>query len=155
MRYAITVDVDVPRDELVALVDDPVTLPEWHEGLLAVEALDGAPGIEGSRTRLVYDRAGQPVEIVETIVENRLPGGRTCVEAAKGSCRETRHEFEALGPDATRWTQHVTYAFTGPGMAVLGALMPGSLARRTRRQMRLLKLYAERVTARMPSDPRA
>lgn len=153
MRYAITVDVDVPRDELVALVDDPVVLPTWLEDLVAVEPIDGEPGLVGSRTRLLFDRGGKVVEIIETIVENRLPGGRTCVEAAKGSCRETRHEFDALGPDATRWTQHVTYAFTGTGMSSLGALMPGSLARRTRRQMRLLKLHAEQVARRVPADP--
>lgn len=146
MRYAITVDVDVPRDELVTLVDDPVALPSWHDDLVRADVL---PDLDGgavpTRTRLVYDIRGQRVEAVETVVERHLPAGMTVVTAVNGSCAETRHEFEALGTRTTRWTQHVDYAFTGCGLAGLGAMMPGALARRTRRQMRALKLHAECV----------
>ena len=150
MRYAITVDVAVPRDELTALVDDPMALADWHEDLVAVEHLDGVPGQVGARTGLRYERGGHALEAVHTLMRESLPHELVVVDAANGCCREVRHEFEALGAYATRWTQHCTYAFTGPGMATLGALMPGSLARRTRREMRALKLHAEKIGQTVP-----
>lgn len=73
MQYTTEVMINLPRQRVIELFDDPDSLQKWQPGLKSFEHLSGEPGQPGSKSKLVYDMNGRKIEMIETITRRDLP----------------------------------------------------------------------------------
>ena len=65
MKYRCEVIINLPRERVVELFDNPDNMSQWQPGLQSFEHLSGEPGQPGTKSKLVYDMNGRRVEMVE------------------------------------------------------------------------------------------
>lgn len=143
MRYDLAVDIDLPRERVVALFDDPENLKRWQPGLVSHEPLEGPPGEEGSTARLRYEMGNREIDMVETVTQRDLPEVFAGTYEAKGVHNQVTNRFEELDGDRTRWHLETEFTFTTLPMKVMGTLMPGAFKKQSRQFMEQFKTFAE------------
>ena len=142
MKYTVSIDLELPRDKVVALFDDPQNMPRWQEGLVLFEPLEGTPGQPGARSRLVFQMGRRRVEMIETITERRLPELFSGTYDAKGVHNIVCNRFIELGADRTRWESENEFRFQG-FMRIIGALMKGAFPKQSLKYLQDFKAFAE------------
>ena len=70
--YTVSVEIDLPRDEVIALFDNTENLYKWQDGLQNFEHLSGEPGRVGARSKLTFAIGSKTIELFETISRSRL-----------------------------------------------------------------------------------
>jgi uncharacterized membrane protein len=145
MEYTSEIDIDRPRDEVVAIFDDPDNLPRWQKGLQSFEHLTGEPGRPGATSRLVFQEGRRRIEMVETITERDLPDRFSGTYDAKGVHNIVDNTFTEPAPGRTRWTMRNVFEFRGV-MKVASLLFRRSIPGTTRAQMEAFKAFAEHGT---------
>ena len=143
MKYKTELDIDLPRDEVVRLVEDPDNIRYWQEGFISMEHLEGEPGKKGAKSRLRYKMGRREIEMVETIVENDLPNALKATYEAKGVFNVIENRFIAESPSRTRWEAENEFRFTG-FMSLVGRLMPGAFRKQSQKYLDDFKRFAER-----------
>ena len=73
LDYTTTIVIDLPRDKVVALFDEPANLQKWQRGLLSFEPLSGQEGQAGAKSKLVFQMGKRRMEMIETITRRDLP----------------------------------------------------------------------------------
>lgn len=141
--YTVHVDIDLPRDRVVALMDDPDNLFKWQEGLQAFQPLSGEPGQAGARSRLVFKIGSRMMELTETITKRQLPDEFNGTYEWSGGSNTLRNRFIALGPSKTRWESTCTYEFRSLPMKIMGTLMPGMFRKQNLRFLNNFKAFCE------------
>ena len=53
MKCECEVIIDLPRERMIELFDNPENLPEWQEGLNVFERFEGEEGQPGAKTRML------------------------------------------------------------------------------------------------------
>lgn len=142
MKYEVEVTVDLPRERMIALFDDPENLPKWQTGLKSFEFLSGDLGKPGAKSKLVYDMNGRKVEMIETITARDLPDLFSGTYEAPGVWSHTENRFYEAGPQKTRWITSNEFKFKGL-MALMGIFMRASFPKQTLREMNHFKQFAE------------
>jgi uncharacterized protein YndB with AHSA1/START domain len=142
MRYTCEVTIDLPRERVVELFDDPENLAKWQPGLQSVELIGGEEGQPGAQSRLVYDEKGRRVEMVETIDVRSLPDEFSATYEAKGVWNWSANRFFEEGSNVTRWVMENEFKFKGL-MTLMGILMPGVFRKQTLGDMNRFKAFAE------------
>lgn len=142
MKYSLHIDIQRPRDNTVAIFDNPDHLPRWQPDLLELEPLVGIPGQPDSQMRLVYRMGKREMQMTETVVERQLPDRIAMRFETTGMINHQVNRFEDLG-GATRW--HCDNEFIGTGwmMTLMTWLMPGAFRKETLKVMQRFKEFAE------------
>ena len=141
MKYTCELTIDLPRDEVIALFDDPDNLVKWQPGLKSFEHLSGEPGQSGAKSRLVYDEGGRRIEMIETIVERNLPETFAGTYETKGVWNSVSNHF--LEEDGkTRWVMDSDFRFSGY-MRLMLIFMRGAFRKQTEKTMRRFRDFAE------------
>lgn len=141
MKYSMDITIDVPRERVVALFDDPANLPKWQPTLMSFEPLEGTPGQPGAKSRLKYDMNGRKVEMIETVTRRALPDEFAGTYEANGVWNSVDNRFTDEG-SRTHWVMETEFKLSG-FMALIGLLMPGSFKNETRAMMERFKAFAE------------
>lgn len=142
MQYDNAIEIDVPRDEVVALFVDPDSAKHWQEGLQSREQLSGQPTQEGAEARLVFGTRGKPMVMTELVLHRDLPAAYDLSYDARGALNVVKNRFTDLGDGRTRWDQHNEFQFSGL-LRLMGWLMPGMFRRQSLTYMEAFKLFAE------------
>jgi uncharacterized membrane protein len=142
VKYSSELDIELPRQRVIELFDDPENLPKWQPGLESFELVDGVAGQPGARSRLVYDMYGRRVEMFETIVRRNLPDEFSATFEGEGVKNWISNRFYEDGPDRTRWVMENEFKFSGI-MALMSVFMRGAFSRQTLEDMARFKEYAE------------
>lgn len=141
MKYSLHIDIDLPRDRVVALFDNPDNLPKWQPELVEIEPVEGIPGQPGGKTRLVYRMGSRELEMIETIRERQLPDLFSGTYSTSGMTNHLVNRFEDLG-GKTRW--HMENEFVGRGrFRIMTWLMPWTFKKQTLKTMKQFKTFAE------------
>lgn len=67
MKNTVSIEIDLPRDEVVRLIADPAHMPKWLRGLVLHEPVRGVHGQVGTTSRVVFLTGKQRMEATETI----------------------------------------------------------------------------------------
>ncbi len=100
MKYTVSIEIAMPREEVTHLLADPAHLPKWLRGMVLHEPLSGVHGQVGTKSRVVFQMGQQKFEGTETITR-REPADLRGIP--KGSVVHFEREIvgEACGaPDA-------------------------------------------------------
>lgn len=141
MKYRTEITINLPRQQVTELFDDPDNLTQWQPTLVSFDHLTGEAGQPGAKSRLVYDQNGRTLEMVETITTRDLPDEFAGVYEAPGVKNRIVNTFvEENGK--TRWIAENTFEFSG-FMRIMAFFMRGAFPRQTREFMENFKRFAE------------
>jgi len=141
MKYTTEVTINLPRQRMIELFDDPANLSKWQPGLKSFEPISGQPGQPGAKSRLVYDMEGRIVEMIETVTVRALPDEFSGTYEAAGVWNGMVNHFYEDG-NQTRWVAEVDFRFSG-FMALMSLFMGGTFRKQTRETMEHFKTFAE------------
>ena len=142
MKYTSEIKIDLPREKVIELYDNPDNLKQWQEGLESFEHLSGDPGTVGAKSLIKYKMGKRKIEMTETILKKDLPNNYDFLFEAKGVWNEVKNSFSEINPNQTKWT--IENDFRGKGMmAVMMFLMPGMFKKQTMKFMISFKDFAE------------
>ena len=93
MKYTCEILLDLPRQRVIELFDNPDNLAKWQAGLKSFEHFEGQEGEPGAKSRLFYDEGGREIEMVETIIARNLPDEFSATYEAKGVFNKISNSF--------------------------------------------------------------
>lgn len=156
MKYTVSIEIALPREQVAQLLADPKQLPKWLRGLVIHEPLSGTHGQAGTTSRVVMQMGQQTFEGTETVTRREpedlraIPSGSVVhfdrEIVGKGMWSAVRERLTEAGPDATLWASESEYRFSGLLMRLVGLLMPGAFRRQSQLHMQDFKAFAEQGT---------
>lgn len=142
MKYTAEIDIDLSRDKVVKLFDNPDNMKHWQEGFISLEHLTGTPGDKGATSKLQYKMGKREIEMIETITKRNLPIEFSATYEAKGVWNLNKNCFIELDSNKTKWKSDVEFKFKG-FMKIISFLMPGAFKKQTLKYMADFKTFAE------------
>jgi len=145
MKFSCSVDIDLPRDTVVKIFDNPDNMQYWQDGFISLEHKSGEPGQPGSESIIKYDIKGRKMELLETISVKNLPAEFHGTYQGDYGKNTMHNYFEVLGPSKTRWRSEVDYIeMNHIMMKVMAKLMPTMFRKQTQKWLDQFKEFAER-----------
>jgi carbon monoxide dehydrogenase subunit G len=142
MKYTLEIEIDLPRDRVIALFDNPNNLSKWQEGFESLTTISGNEGEVGTQSELKYNIKGREMVLTETILKKDLPRQYDFKFEGKGVYNIIENSFEELGDNKTKWTSINEFQTKG-FLRVLAFLMPGSFKRQSFKYMEDFKKFTE------------
>lgn len=153
MKYTVSIEIAMPREEVAQLLADPANLPKWLRGMVLHEPLSGVHGQVGTKSRVVMQMGQQKFEATETITRREpadlgnIPKGSVVhferEIVTEGMWNVARERLTEAGPDTTLWVSENEYRFSGLLMRLVGILMPGTFRKQSLQHMQDFKEFAE------------
>ena len=143
MKTTHEITISLPRELVLTLIMDPANFPRWQPGIKSFQLLSGAQGYPGARARVVIDSYGLKLEMIETIVERRLPDVYTLRYEGKGVKNLVENRFYEDGPDRTRWVLTNTVE-VGLMMAMAAPVINEIVGKQNHDAMKAFKSFAEK-----------
>lgn len=147
MQYTCDITINMPRDRMVQLLDNPENMKHWQRGLVSYHQLSGQPGQEGSQMELEYKMGKRHLVMVETIIKRNMPFEFHSTYDTKGVHNIQKNYFEELEDGRSRWTSESEFQFTGFMMKLMGVLMPGAFKKQSMKYLEDFKQFAESGTS--------
>lgn len=142
MKYTITTTIDLPRNKVIELFDNPDNLPKWQHELQSFDHISGEPGKPGAKSKLKYKMGKREVEMIETITVRNLPEEFSGTYEAKGVLNIQKNYFKEMGENQTKWISETEFKLSG-FMKVMGWFMPGAFKKQSQKYLDQFKAFAE------------
>jgi len=146
MKYSKEIIIDLPREEVIAKMEDPNNFKHWQKGFISYQHISGEAGQEDARSKLKYKMGKRNIEMVETIEKNNLPNKLFVSYDAKGVFNRQKNYFEEIDKNSTKWISDNEFECAG-FMKIIAFLMPGSFKNQTYKYMEDFKAFAENGTS--------
>ena len=143
MKYTIEIDIDLPRDKVIELFDNPENMKYWQQGFISMEHISGTLGQVGSKSKLKYKMGNREIEMIETITKRDLPNEFSGTYEAKGVWNLNKNYFLELGLNKTKWKSEIEFKFSG-FMKLIAFLMPSSFKKQSMKYLKDFKEFAEK-----------
>lgn len=144
--YTVTIDIDVPRERVIELFDNPDNLGAWQTGFVSFENVEGEPGEVGAISKIKYKHGKREFELIETVTERNLPETFNGNYEWGGGFNTLENHFTELGPDKTRWESKCVYELRNPMLKLMGFLMPGMFKKQNMKYLENFKRFCEHGT---------
>lgn len=141
--YTVEIEINLPRDRVIELFDNPDNLKKWQPGLQSFEHVSGEPGQPGARSKLVYLNGKHRVELTETVTKRDLPDEFNGTYSWGGGENTLENRFIELGPDRTKWESTCSYEFSSFMLKMMGFLFPGMFKKQNMVFLRNFKAFCE------------
>ena len=143
MKYTIDISINIPRERLIELFDNPDNLPKWQEGLKSFVQLEGKAGQEGSSSKMVYSGRKSDLIITETVIRRNFPDLYSVTYKSKGVYNKVVNHFSEPEPGQTIWKIINEFRFSGM-MALMAPFMKSAFTSNTLLNMERFKAFAEK-----------
>jgi hypothetical protein len=117
-------------------------LHSWQPGLKHFEHLEGNPGEEGARSKLIYVGRKSDLVLTETITRVKLPEQINMTYKSRGVYNEIENRFTEKEPGVTLWQSRNYFRFGGL-MMLMVLFMKEAFMHNTMLNMDRFKLFAE------------
>ena len=144
MKFTCTVDIDLPRERVIELFDNPDNMKHWQDGFISFEHLSGTPGEVGAKSVVKYEHRGKPFELVETLLVKDFPNEFSGTYEHKKMTNNMQNLFTELENGKTRWTANIEYTeMKGLMLKVFSFFMPSMFKKQVQKWMDQFKVFAE------------
>ena len=144
MKFRLELEIDQPRDRVVALFLDPANLKAWQPDLLShVQIGSGDPAAVGARSKQIHRYGRQQVEMIQTITRNEHPEAFGATFEADGIWNLIENRFADLDGTRTRWEIDAEFRCSGIIVKLMTIFAPGMFRRQTMTFMQRFKAFAE------------
>jgi hypothetical protein len=114
MKFKGLIDIEQPREKVVALFANPAYLGEFQEGFLRKELISGEEGKVGAVSKMYYKHGKREMELTETVTANLLPDSFEASYHHKHMDNTLKCIFTEIGANKTRYETEGEYtAFRG------------------------------------------
>ena len=145
MKFNCRVDIDLPREKVVALFQDNEKRKIWDKSFISIESVTGPPGENGSTSLIMFKAGIKAQELRETIIENGLPDFFSAKYEHKHMDNTMVNHFRSLSDHQTRYEAEVEYLeFRGFMAKMLAFMFSGVFTRQVQRHLQAFKEYAEK-----------
>lgn len=152
MKYTCKLVINLPRDRMVELFDDPDNMLKWMDGLQRFEHVSGTPGKPGATSRLTFARDnGETFDMIETLTRYNLPDEISGTYETEGVRNVIENRFVKDGRNRTQWIADNEFQFGG-FMRIAAWFMRPLFKRQSLKIMESFKVFAE-STALASEDP--
>jgi len=151
--YTLTIDIDVPRDLVIELFDDPDNLQMWQPGLQSWILTSGERGQVGAEASIVFMDGSRRIEMTERITSRNLPNEFSGTYEWGGNTNSVVNRFFELGPEQTRWEIECAYTLNSLKMKLMGMVMGGKFKAEHLKFMQAFKAFCEDGTDVRTGDP--
>ena len=146
MKFACSVEINLPVSRVIEIFYNDDYLPEWQEGFLSKELLSGVKGEVGAKSRIIFHVRKQTMELTETILSKNLPVEMTSLFEHIHMTNTMRNCFIFVGESKTKIEIHIDYTkFNGFVPKAMSVLMPGLFKRQTQNMFDRFKVFAEKL----------
>ena len=153
MKYTVSIEIALPREEVAQLLADPAQMSKWLRGLVVHEPLRGTHGQVGTESRVVLRTGQQTMEGTETVTR-REPADLHGIPhdivvhferelVAEGMWSAARERLTEAGPGTTLWESENEFRFSSLPMRLMGLVMGGAFRKQSRQHMQDFKAFAE------------
>lgn len=142
MKYSVSITIDKPVDEVIALFDNVENMKKWMDGLESYKPISGTAGEVGAKSRMEFKMGKREIKMVETITAKNLPEEFTATYEAKGVFNIVKNSFEPLPGNKTKYSTEQEFQFKG-FMKLIGLLMPGAFKKQSMKYLKDFKAFAE------------
>ena len=142
MKYTCEVWIDLSRKEVITLFDNTDNLFLWQEGLKSIDIISGTLGVDGLKSKLVYDMKGKEVVMVETVETFDFPGKMVAIYEAKNVWNRCVNIYEEHD-GKTLWQMETEFI----GSGLMGLMMmfgKRMFMKQTLKEMKQFKEFAEK-----------
>lgn len=143
MRYQSEITINLPRERVIQLFDNPDNMSKWMKGLVYFETIEGEAGQPGAKSILKFEMGKRKIEMVETILKRELPNEFTGSYETNGVYNEVKNEFEVIDENHTLYRTEHYFRFDSWGMKAMAFLMPGAFKKQSRQYLEDFKTFAE------------
>jgi hypothetical protein len=143
MKYTTEIEIELPREEMLALLDDPQNMKHWQRGLQSYRQLSGQPGEEGARMELEYLMGKRHLLLVETVLKRSFPEEFHLSYDAPGVHNIQKNYFEVAGQRRCKWISESEFQFSSLPMKLMGWFMPRAFKKQSLSYLRDFKNFAE------------
>ena len=147
MKYTSKITINLPREEVIAKLDNADNMKHWQRGLINYELLEGTPGQPGAKMKLNYQMGKRKLSMTETIIENNFPSEFHSTYDTKGVLNTQRNFFNKVDDNTTEWVSESEFKFDSFGMKLMGWLMPGAFKKQSMKYLNDFKNFAEKGTS--------
>ena len=145
MRYQLELDINAPREAVVALFLDPGSLQRWQPDLVSFEQISsGPPRAVGAKSKQVHRMGKRESEIIETITVHKFPEEFAAVYEADGVSNLISNRFTETADGRTRWVLDSHFNCSSLMMKLIAFLVPGMFKKQTVKFMQSFKEFAEK-----------
>ncbi len=142
MKYKLYIIINLSRDRVIELYDNPENLKKWQPDLLSYEHRSGEIGKVGSTSQLIYGIGKKETEMIETLVLKKLPDKISMTYDTKNTWNRVDNKFLLLEAGKTKWECSTVFRCSGV-MRIMSFLLPGVFKKRSLKYMRQFKVFAE------------
>ncbi len=142
MKYKLEIEIDLPREKVIELFDNPDNMKHWQEGFISFQPLSGTSGEVGAKSQLKYQMGNRKIEMIETITKRDLPDEFSGTYETKGMWNEVKNYFAETGPNKTKWITENEFKSSG-FMKLFTFFMPGVFKKQSYKYMIDFKKFAE------------
>ncbi|MBC2840025.1 SRPBCC family protein [Robiginitalea sp. SC105] len=143
MKYTCEIAIDLPRDKMVALLDNPENMKHWQQGLKSYRVLSGVPGREGAQMELEYQMGKRHLVMVETLIKHNPPHELHTTYDTRGVHNIQKNYFEEVGENSSRWISESEFQFSSLPLKLMGWFMPGAFKKQSMKYLEDFKRFAE------------
>ena len=142
-KYSVSVEVDVPIEEVWEVYMDESRMDEWLTGFRSMETIEGEPLTVGSKHRLVFEERGKEVVLVETV---------RVIDPPREFAFDLEHELmnstmsvtlESIGDDKTRLISQTATSSPKLLWKIIMPFMTPQMRKRHRGDLERLKAMIE------------
>lgn len=144
MKFTCQVEINAPIEKVIELFDNPDNLKDWQDGFISYEHLNGTPGQKDAKSKLIYKAGRKTIELIETIITNKLPEEFTALYEAKQMVNTMTNRFLPKGNN-TLYVADIEYTqFNGLMLKLMIKLAPGMFRKQAQKWLDQFKDFVER-----------
>ena len=143
IKYTLDIEIDKPRDTVVALFDDTANMKAYLEGIQSYELISGNYREVGSKYKMKVKMGDREIEMLETITKRDLPHETAFTYEADGVFNSVNHKFVAISENKTKLIAESEFQFQG-FMKIIAFLMPGEFKKQTNIYLVDFKKFVEK-----------
>jgi len=145
MKFSCSVTIDLPREKVVAIFDNPNNMKHWQDGFVSFERISGGHGTVGSKSKIVYDQKGREMILTEIINIYNLPDEMTGTYEHEMMDNEMQNLFQIITPTQTRWVANIHYTRIKSFMKIIAFIYPSLFKNQVQNWMDQFKAFAEKM----------
>lgn len=144
MKFRCSVDINLPREKVIKLFDNPDNMKHWQDGFISFKHHEGKQGQPGARSIITYNINGREMELTETVLVRNLPEEFSGTYESVHTFNHMRNYFKEIEPEKTRWVAEIEYTeLRGLMMKIMSWVAPGMFKKQTQKWMDQFKAFAE------------
>ena len=144
MKFTCKTNINLPREQVIKLFNNPDNLVKWQDGFQSFTHLEGTPGEVGSKSLMSYLVNNKSLDITETILVSRLPDEFTGLYECEPMTNTMQNLFHEVSGHETEYVANIEYTqLNGFMVKIMAFLFPGMFKKQVQKWMNQFKDFAE------------